>query len=82
MPTKKTNTIKTNEMESQLSTFADLTPYERQVFIAELYHNAWYSQERYEHLYDLFNQWMQNPVKDKKFFGEPDNNLKLISNEN
>lgn len=54
-------------METNLSTFTDLTPYERQIFIAELYHNAWYSQERYEQLYDLFNKWSAEPVKEKKF---------------
>lgn len=82
MPTKKTNTTKQKVMETQLSTFAELTPYERQIFIAELYHNAWYSQDRYEQLYDLFNDWMSHPVKDKKFFGELDNNLKDIPYEN
>ena len=59
--------IKTKHMETNLSTFTDLTPYERQIFIAELYHNAWYSQERYEQLYDLFNKWTAEPVKEKKF---------------
>jgi ABC-type multidrug transport system ATPase subunit len=69
-------------MEQQLSTFTELTPYERQIFIAELYHNAWYSQERYEQLYDLFNHWMSNPIKEKKFFGELDSSVKTIPNEN
>lgn len=49
------------------STFAQFTAYERQIIMAELYHNAWYDQERFEQLYDLFNQWEQNPVKAKKF---------------
>lgn len=49
------------------STFTDFTPYERQVFIAELYHNAWYSQDRFEKLYDLFNEWQNLPVKECKF---------------
>lgn len=53
-----------------LSTFVDFTPYERQVMIAELYHNAWYSQERFEQLYDLFNKWKENPIKEKKFLDE------------
>lgn len=71
-----------NQSDTQLSTFTDLTPYERQVFIAELYHNAWYSQERYEQLYDLFNSWRSNPVREKKFFGETDNQLNEIIHEN
>ena len=63
-------------MKEDISTFADLTPYERQLFIAELYHNAWYSQGRFEHLYDLFSDWRNNPVKEKKFLGE--NNFDTI----
>jgi hypothetical protein len=49
------------------STFTEFTPYERQIFIAELYHNAWYSQDRFEMLYDLFNKWQEIPVKECKF---------------
>jgi hypothetical protein len=49
------------------TTFADFTPFERQMIIAELYHNAWYSQERYEEMYDLYNKWVKNPVKECKF---------------
>lgn len=55
---------------TELSTFSDFTPYERQVFIAELYHNAWYSQDRFELLYDLFKNWQDNPIKEKKFINE------------
>lgn len=53
-----------------LSTFVDFTPYERQVIIAELYHNAWYSQERFEQLYELFNKWKDDPIKEKKFLAD------------
>jgi len=69
-------------MENTLSTFTDLTPYERQIFIAELYHNAWYSQDRYEQLYDLFSNWRDNPVREKKFLGELTNNLNEPAHEN
>jgi hypothetical protein len=51
----------------QFSTFAEFTAYERQIIMAELYHNAWYNQERFEELYDLFNKWEQSPIKEKKF---------------
>ena len=66
-------------METNLSTFTELTPYERQIFIAELYHNAWYSQERYEELYDLFNKWCKEPVKEKKFLEPNELTLKTSS---
>lgn len=53
--------------QQHFSSFAEFTAYERQIIMAELYHNAWYNQERFEKLYDLFNQWEQNPIKEKKF---------------
>jgi hypothetical protein len=57
------------EMQS-FSSFADFTAYERQIIMAELNHNAWYNQERFEELYILFNKWEQNPIKEKKFLKE------------
>ena len=41
--------------------------------MAELYHNAWYDQERFEQMYDLYNKWASNPVKECKFI-IPENN--------
>ena len=52
---------------SNFSTFGDFTPFERQMIIAELYHNAWYDQERFEEMYDLYNKWSANPIKECKF---------------
>lgn len=60
--------------QKSFSSFAEFTAYERQIIMAELYHNAWYNQERFERLYDLFNEWEQNPIKEKKFLKEEANN--------
>jgi hypothetical protein len=62
--------------QTPFSTFSDFTAYERQIIRAELYHNAWYNQERFEQLYDLFNTWEQNPIKEKKFLKEEERNEK------
>jgi len=56
--------------QQSFTTFGEFTAYERQIIMAELYHNAWYNQERFEKLYDLFNEWEQNPIKEKKFLKE------------
>ena len=58
---------------SNFSTFGDFTPYERQMIMAELYHNAWYDQERFEQMYDLYNKWSAAPIKEFKFI-IPENN--------
>ena len=52
---------------SNFTTFADFTPYERQMIMAEIYHNAWYDQGRFEEIYDLYNKWNANPIKECKF---------------
>ena len=52
---------------ANFTTFADFTPFERQMIMAELYHNAWYNQERFEAMYDLYNKWAANPIKEFKF---------------
>lgn len=57
-------------LKQQVSTFTDLTPRERQIFIAELYHNAWYSEDRYKVLEELYNQWVSEPIKEKAFLNE------------
>ena len=49
------------------TTFGEFTPYERQMIIAELYHNIWYDQERFEEMYDLYNKWSTNPLPNRKF---------------
>ena len=53
--------------KQNFTTFGELTAYERQMIIAELYHNAWYDQERFEEMYDLYNRWANQPLKDRKF---------------
>jgi hypothetical protein len=68
---KKTSVVEqvlgTPTQPQNFTTFADFTPYERQMIVAELYHNAWYDQERFEEMYDLYNKWANNPLSDRKF---------------
>ena len=61
------NILGTPTQQTSFTTFGDFTPYERQMIIAELYHNAWYDQERFEEMYDLYKKWANNPVKECKF---------------
>jgi hypothetical protein len=56
--------------QTAFSTFAEFTAYERHLILAELYHNAWYDQERFEEMYDLYNRWSTNPIKECKFMDE------------
>jgi len=67
-----TSLLKEEKQESafNVSSFADFTAYERAIMMAEIYHNIWYDQERFEKFYELMNEWKQNPVKEKKFMVE------------
>ena len=38
--------------------------------MAELYHNAWYDQQRFDDIYDLYNKWTATPVKECKFMSD------------
>jgi hypothetical protein len=64
------NILGTPIEQINFTTFAEFTPFERQMIIAELYHNAWYDQERFEQMYDLYNKWAANPVKECKFMDD------------
>lgn len=67
------NILGTPTEQTSFTTFGDFTPYERQMIMAELYHNAWYDQERFEDMYDLYNKWASNPIRERKFI-LPENN--------
>ncbi len=71
MPKQKQDSV----LENQISSFTDLTPRERQLFIAEIYHNAWYSEERYLVLSNLYKQWLTDPIKEKVFLNEQTDSL-------
>ena len=50
--------------------FQTLSPSERMVIIAKLYHNIWYDPSRYENIINLIYEWDENPVREAKFFNE------------
>jgi hypothetical protein len=41
----------------------NLLPFERQMFLAELYHYAWYSDEAFEELKQFISKWENNIEK-------------------
>jgi len=64
----------------KFTSFAEISPYHRQMIVAELYHNAWYDQERFEEMYDLYDRWRNNPLPNRKFITpETDENEEQLS---
>lgn len=63
-------------------TFIEMLPQERMMFIAKIYHNIWYDENRFFVLNEILKSWDENPIKEAKFFNEiesnGDNNLNKI----
>ena len=54
--------------------FNELSPHERMLFMAKIYHNIWYSNSRYFVLESILKNWDEIPVKEAKFFNEIESN--------
>jgi hypothetical protein len=53
-----------------MNTYQKIPPHERVILLAKLYHNMWYSGDRFNMVMDLIDKWDMNPVKEAKFATE------------
>lgn len=53
-----------------MSDYTKIPPQERILIIAKLYHNCWYSGDRFDLVMKLLEEWEANPVKEAKFAQE------------
>lgn len=53
-----------------MSDYTKIPPQERMLIIAKLYHNCWYSGDRFDLVMKLLEEWEANPVKEAKFAQE------------
>jgi hypothetical protein len=53
-----------------MKNFQKISPTERGLFIAKLYHNIWYDTDRFSILYKLLENWESNPIKEAKYLEE------------
>lgn len=53
-----------------MNTYQKIPPHERVILLAKLYHNMWYSGDRFNMVMDLIDNWDMNPVKEAKFATE------------
>jgi hypothetical protein len=53
-----------------MSNYTKIPPQERMLIIAKLYHNCWYSGDRFDLVMKLLKEWEANPVKEAKFASE------------
>ena len=50
--------------------FQEVTPQERMLILAKLYHNMWYDKHRYDIIRTIVNKWDENPIKEAKFLNQ------------
>lgn len=53
-----------------MTNFQEISPTERGLFIAKLYHNVWYDTNRFSILSKLLEEWEKNPIKEAKYLEE------------
>ena len=56
--------------------FQKISPTERGLFIAKLYHNIWYDTHRFTILSNLLDEWEKNPIKEAKYLLEIHSEIK------
>ena len=64
-----------------MNTYQKFPPQERMVFIAKIYHNCWYNEDRFNQIMDLLNEWDKNPIKEAKFLNEITNGTEITETE-
>jgi hypothetical protein len=53
-----------------MTNFQKISPNERGLFIAKLYHNIWYDTNRFSILSKILEEWENNPIKEAKYLQE------------
>jgi hypothetical protein len=50
--------------------FKEVSPQDRMLMLAKLYHNMWYDKSRYEVVRMIVEKWDSNPIKEAKFLNQ------------
>jgi len=64
-----------------MNSYQQLPPQERMVIVAKIYHHIWYSEDRYNELMTILENWDQNPTKEAKFLNDITNGTELKESE-
>jgi hypothetical protein len=64
-----------------MNSYQQLPPQERMVIVAKIYHHIWYSEDRYNELMTILEDWDQNPTKEAKFLNDITNGTELKESE-
>ena len=50
-----------------MNSFKEVSPADRQLIMAKIFHHAWYDDNRFRFMLDILNDWEKNPCKEVKF---------------
>ena len=64
-----------------MNTYQKLPPQERMVIIAKIYHNAWYSEDRFQEIITMLDKWDLNPIREAKFLNQITDGTELTETE-
>jgi hypothetical protein len=56
-----------------MNSFKEISPADRQLIMAKIFHHAWYDDARARFLLEILNDWEKNPCKEVKFLNEINN---------
>jgi len=56
-----------------MNSFNEISPADRQLIMAKIFHHAWYDDTRFRFLLEILNDWEKNPCKEVKFLNEINN---------
>lgn len=64
-----------------MNSYKELPPQERMVIIAKIYHHAWYSDDRFQELMTILENWDQNPTREAKFLNQITDGTEITETE-
>ena len=64
-----------------MNSYQNLPPQERMLIMAKIYHHIWYSEDRYNEMLIILDNWDANPTKEAKFLNQITNGTELNESE-
>ena len=53
-----------------MKSFKEVSPADRQLIMAKIFHHAWYDDNRFRFLLEILKDWEKNPSKEVRFMTE------------
>ena len=64
-----------------MKSFKEVSPADRQLIMAKIFHHAWYDDNRGRFLLEILNDWEKNPCKEVKFLNQITDGTEITETE-